>query len=136
MPPEREESTLVAPTPEAIEACKTTALEMWRRRAAERREPEPYDLSSSCKFTTQFAKLIFGGEIRGNHDHFHLRCPCGVIVDLNADARDVMDIREQGRDPLLHDRRLMRSRDVRESLASCLPRAVRWALEHRAPTCG
>lgn len=136
MRPERPTSgtPCAEPTPEAIAACKATALAMWRRRAAERGLPEPSDLSGSCKFTSLFAGMIFGGEIRGNHDHFHLRTPGGIEVDLNEDAADVVAIRRQGRDPLLHDRRLMRSRDVRESLASCVARVEGWVAEHRAST--
>lgn len=112
----------------------TFALRKWSDRAKERGEPEPSDLSSSCKFMALLLQQLFGGEIRGNWHHVHVRLPDGAIVDLNSDAQDVRNLRLTGIDPYRHDRSFIRSREFRESLASCTRRVEEWVDEWRQMT--
>ncbi len=116
-------------TPEIIAAARSFAFRKWQERSAERGLPPPHDLSNSCKFTSLFAQSLFGGEIRGNYFHFHVRLPSGERIDLNEQATDVQAIKDRGSNPYLHERAFMRSRDVRESLKSCRPRVEQWVEE-------
>lgn len=120
------------PDAAAIERLKAFALERWRERARERGEPEPDDLSSSCRFTSLLVQAIHGGEIQGNWDHFHVRLDDGTIADLNHEAADVSEIRKAGKDPYWHHRAFMRSRDVRELFDTCRPRVAAWIEAWRA----
>lgn len=123
------------PSPENIEAARALALSLWRERAASRLEPEPADLSDSCKFSALIAKALFGGAVCGNERHFFCRTDDGTIIDLNEHAADVQAIRAVGRDPYRHDARFMARMDVREALKSCQPRVDRWlALYHISET--
>lgn len=112
-----------------VDRLRAFALSAWRARAAELGLPEPRDLSSSCKFGALLVRRLHGGEIRGGWEHVHCRLPDGRILDPSRFADDVEALRTRGRDPYVHDRAFVRSRDFRESLASCEARVARWAEE-------
>ena len=81
--------SVLPPTPENIERAKTFVLAKWRERADERGLDQPSDLTGSCKFSSMFAQRLFGGQLRGNHDHQYVLLPNDQILDLNVDAADV-----------------------------------------------
>lgn len=60
----------IEPSEEAVQAAKVFLLQKWieRHHELEKSGPEPTDLSDSCKFTSIFASVVFGGEITGNYD--------------------------------------------------------------------
>lgn len=129
------EGFLPDPDTRTIAEMTSFVLARWRERAAEMTLPEPTDLSGSCRFSSLFVQALHGGSIRGYNDHFHVRLPSGLIVDLNTDAADVRAIRERGGDPHWHHRAFMGSREVRESFDTCRPRVERWTsqwLAHRS----
>lgn len=128
-----------------ITAAKAFVLERWQERAREQGQAAlPPDLSGACKFSSHFASLVFGGDIRGNLFHQWVELPDGRILDLNEDAEDVAllkagEIPEYARqyaqwrrqsppeDVYTHDPKHMRRLDQRRSMASVRPRAERWA---------
>ncbi len=114
------------PDAHAVALMSAFVMERWRERAAEMRLSDPIDLSGSCRFSTLFVQSLHGGSIRGYNDHFHVRLGSGLIVDLNAQAADVQEIRRRGGDPYWHHRAFMASRDVRESFDTCRPRVQIW----------
>ena len=120
-------------TPENIEAASNFAFEKWLDRWAERKaewesstttpfpEPEPDDLSGSCKFTSVFAAVVFDYGIDGNHDHqFAVRK--GQVIDLNAGAADVRALSN----PYHLDPLFFGSKDHLKSMVSCAPRITAW----------
>ena len=111
-------------TDENLQKAKDFILEKWRERAAERGNQMPSDLSYSCKFTTLFVKMVFGGSIKGNFDH-QFNFIDGRIVDLNHDAADVVSLD----DPHRHDELFFGNRDHIGSMKSCLPRVEQWVEE-------
>ncbi len=119
-------------TPENISAAKTFLMKKWVERHRERNgytaEP-PLDLSSSCKFTSLFARAIFGGKLAGNWNHQYVILPSGEILDLNVDAADV---KAMGNAAYQHDSKWWNNRDHRASLASCRARVEQWVEEFRA----
>jgi len=115
----------IAATAENVEFAKQFVLAKWRERATERLMAPPQDLSSSCKFTSLFAREVFGGKIRGNWDHQFVVLPGGDILDLNEDALDVQGMS----DPYRHDDLFWMNREHRKSLKSCMPRVKTWISE-------
>ena len=113
---------VLEPTDEALAAARAFVFERWKERAVERGAPEPSDLSSSCKFSSMFVRLVFGGRIRGNYDHQYALI-AGRIIDLNADAADVREMDTPYRD----DAAFLGSPDHLDSMVSCLARVERWA---------
>jgi hypothetical protein len=86
----------------------------------------PHDLSDSCKFTSQFARFIFGGELEGNVDHQYVRLDNGKILDLNASADDVQHRIEH---PHVHDPEFFGNPEHEESMESCRGRVLQWVDE-------
>lgn len=111
-------------TPENIARAKAFVFGKWRERATERGHTVD-DLSGACKFSSLFAQRVFGGKIKGNHDHQYVVLDDGQILDLNADAADVRELSI----PYRHDRRFWNNKEHRESLNSCLPRVETWLKE-------
>jgi len=120
-------------TEENVSAAKAFVLSKWQERHDARAteweqamgrpyyNERPTDLSSSCKFTSVFAAVVFGGEIEGNEAH-QFAVVEGRVVDLNEDAGDVAGTEGIYRnDPVF-----MWSRDHKESMESCLPRVADW----------
>ena len=118
---------------DAVRHARAFALLMWQERHDEKAaewkaatgsdwtRERPADLSSSCKFTSLFAAVVFGGEMKGNYDH-QFAAADGKIIDLNAEADDV-----KGRAGVHeHDPDFFWSPDHLDSLRSCLPRVERW----------
>jgi hypothetical protein len=121
-------SNYIPATPENIERAKEFVFDKWKERATERGSPEPLDLSYSCKFTSQFARKLFGGKLQGNYDHQYLKTADGQIIDLNLDADDVKALS----DPHAHDPAFFGNRDHRNSMKSCLPRVNKWVEEFKS----
>ncbi len=135
-------------TPETLELARLFVMERWRERAAEIGNPEPADLSGSCKFSSLFAQAVFGGEIQGNYEHQFVRLENGGVLDLNEGAGDVQALRERAMsgegtgwqmpnparpwhkvwvgDPHDHDPEWFGCPDHRDSMRSCMPRVRRW----------
>lgn len=118
------------PTPDNISKARAFAMQKWKERAIERGSPEPDDLSYSCKFTSLFARYVFGGKIQGSWSHQFLRLDDGTIVDLNIDANDV---RKLGDAAHVHDASFFRgNHEWKDSMLSIKPRVLQWAKEFRA----
>ncbi len=121
-------------TADIIQRAKDFCLEQWKARWHERHpngpiwtaicgwDNEPDDLSSSCKFTSLFAREVFGGEVVGNYDHQFLRLHNGAILDLNDGAKDVLAMDA----PYEIDRDFFGSPDHAASMESCIPRVQEW----------
>lgn len=86
--------TPTEPTPEAMIQAKDFLLAAWRERTLETGRPEPDDLTDSCKFTSLFMAVEFGGSVRGNYFHQFCRLPDGHVFDPNEDACDVRTLLE------------------------------------------
>lgn len=127
----------IAPEPDAVELARGFLFEKWVERWQERvqrqsrafgpgcRLPErPVDLSGSCKFTSMFAAVVFGGRIAGNADHQYAVVN-GRILDLNEHAKDVRELDS----PYEHDADFFGNPDHVESLESCADRVSRWIAE-------
>ncbi len=115
------------PRSEVVERAKAFLLTKWRERAMESGKPVPADLSSACKFSSLFVKLVFGGGIVGNRDHqFVVRE--GVILDLNAAASDVRAL------PHAHEEGegFIGSEDHHFYMKTCVPRVRSWVKEFLA----
>lgn len=110
-------------TPENLDAVRDVVMRLWRERAAERLLPDPLDLSGSCKFSSMLVSALFGLEMRGNEDHQFCVTADGEIIDLNAGAEDVRIIHL----PHRHDPAFWGCGHHAQSLATCLPRVLRWA---------
>ena len=112
------------PSAENIELARSFCMEKWVERAAELGKTCPTDLSGSCKFTSLFAKLVFGGEIEGNEQH-QFNVIEDDLLDLNAGAGDVQGIAG------IHDDEpgFIGNPEHLESMNSCLERVVGWVLE-------
>lgn len=113
------------PTPENIQHAREIAFEGWQQRAYERGMPAPVDLSDSCKFSSLFARALFGGVVAGNEDHQFVLIG-GNLLDLNHDAQDVRAMLEQGIAAHRHDDIFMSDDDNLDVLLSCVPRVERW----------
>lgn len=127
----------IAATDAAVEDAKAFVLAKWQdRHDAQAREWEramgspwtrerPVDLSSSCKFTSLFAAVVFGGVLKGNYGHQFVEAG-GATIDLNEDASDVRGVDEvYGHDPAFFG-----SPDHVDSMRSCLPRVREWLAEY------
>lgn len=119
----------LAPTPKNIAIAKRFVLRKWEERKLERGAAEPHDLSDSCKFSSLFAQRIFGGRLRGNEKHQYVSLG-GSIIDLNADAADVQDMKH----PYRHDPVFWGNTDHVASMRSCIPRVDQWIEEFLAET--
>ncbi len=109
-----------------LDDMRSFVLDRWRERAVELGNPEPADLSSACKFSSLFVKVVLGGRVRGNYDHvFNL--VDGSHVDLNEGAADVLGLV----DPHRHDEAFLRVRDFHDSLECCMPRVLGWVRLYR-----
>ena len=114
------------PTDENIKKAKDFVFQKWKERAIERMAREPMDLSSACKFSSLFVKMVFGGTIKGSWGHQYNDIG-GRVVDINSDAGDVLSLA----DPHFHDRKFIGNRGHNESLESCMPRVKKWVEEFR-----
>ncbi len=56
---------------------------------------EPTDLTNSCKYSSYFCSIVFGGKMMGNMEHYFTKLPNGEILDLNDEAKDVRDMLER-----------------------------------------
>ncbi len=113
-------------TAKNIALARRFVWQKWKERAKEMGRPVPEDLSDSCKFTSQFARIIFGGELQGNVDHQFVRLPNGRILDLNKSAEDVQKKIDH---PHIHDPEFFGNPVHEESMASCRGRVLRWVDE-------
>ena len=124
----------LTPDAETLAWMRAFCLDKWRERAADRGLSCPSDLSSSCKFTSLFARAFFGGSLEGNELHQFLVVD-DEVVDLNVNAQDVamMD------DPHAHDPGFFGNPEHIEALESCIPRVNIWiseaclVLDHEIP---
>lgn len=108
-----------------VELAGAIVMQGWRERASERGMPEPSDLTDACKFAALFAKVLFGGELRGSHAH-HFNIVDGVTVDLTVGSEWMRSALAAGVDPYRHDPSFFGNREHIESLQSCLPRVHGW----------
>lgn len=113
-------------TPGNVSLARNFVMKKWKERCAELGKPEPKDLTDSCKFTSQFARIIFGGELQGNEKHQFVRLEDGRILDLNRFADDVQ---HQIKFPHLHDPEFFGNPEHEESMASCRGRVMDWISE-------
>lgn len=103
--------------------------EKWCQRANERNQAQPDDLSYSCKFSSLFIKMIFGGIIEGN-EHHQYNVIDGKIWDLSSQSHDVLMLKEKDIDAYYHDVYFFANDEHLESLQSCMPRVMGWASEY------
>lgn len=103
--------------------AKEYLLRRWKERARELGRPIPDDLSYSCKFTSMFASIVFGGKMQGNHDHQYVVLQNGDILDLNEDAADTKALGDRA---YVHDPIFWNSPDHKASMKSCEPRVNDW----------
>lgn len=115
-------------TPENIAFARKFMLAAWDQRAEELGRKDPPDLSDSCKFSSQFARIIFGGELQGNVDHQFIRLPNGRILDLNMYADDVQHKIDH---PHIHDPEFFGNPEHEKSMASCRGRVFQWVEDFR-----
>lgn len=113
------------PTPENVDKARAFVARKWRQWCAEYGKPAPADLSGSCRFSSQFARRLFGGRIVGNEHHVFVRLADGTVLDLNAGAADVRACA----DPYRHDPWVWRYRPHLDLQRSCRPRVARWVRE-------
>jgi hypothetical protein len=115
-------------TEENVERARNFVYEKWCERSEERFEPRrPTDLTNSCKFSSMFAREIFGGKLRGNQAHQFVELADGSILDLNKDARDV---KELGNHAYHHDDEFYWGNpEHQDALKSCRPRVAKWVKE-------
>ena len=119
---------MLEPDKEAVGRAKVFLLAKWRERAAERGDGVPVDLSRACKFSSLFTKIVFGGSIAGNRDHqFVVSCD-GSVIDLNAEARDVVALPHAYR----AEPGFIGNDEHHLSMKSCVPRVKKWAKEFLA----
>ena len=111
-----------------VKAAQKWILSKWRQRAKGLGRPTPADLRGSCKFSSIFARKVFGGKMEGNKLHQFNRLPDGTLLDLNESASDVLEMKN----PHVHDPRFWGNRDHTESMSSCRPAAESWADEFLA----
>jgi len=102
-------------------------FDKWCERAVERREPTPFDLSTSCKYGSLFMRLVYGGAIEGNYQHQY-NVIDGRIVDLSHGAADVFAMRR----PYAHEPELFGIESHMRSMASLTPRVESWVEEFLA----
>lgn len=105
-------------------AAKAWFFERWVAWAAEREAVAPQDLSGSCRYGSIFVQAVFGGTICGHYAHQYNLID-GRVVDLSHDALDVGRMRHA----YLHEPEYFKLPELQTSLASCRPRAERWAGE-------
>lgn len=128
-PQEPDKGWLPPPSPNEILQLQEFVFQKWCERAKELHLDNPGDLSGSCKFTSLFIQSLYGGDIRGNWHHIHVRLKSGQVIDLNSKAQDVQDIITKGSNPHLHHRSFIASAETRASFESCRPRVTRWIEE-------
>lgn len=114
-------------TPENIARTKRFVMQKWIERAEERGTlAPPTDLSNSCKFSSLFAREIFGGRLRGHQAHQFVELD-GRVLDLNTDA---LDVQQLGADAHQHDDEYFWGNpEHQEALDSCRPRVKAWVEE-------
>ena len=117
---------LYRPNRRNISYARKAAMIGWIARAEEYGCSKPTDLSNSCLFSSLMAIRIFGGELRGNYHHFHVKLDSGQILDINEKAIDVQKIKDAGRDPYHHDRNFFKEKSVRDQIESCRLRSGQW----------
>ncbi|MCG2656587.1 MAG: hypothetical protein U1C47_03520 [Hydrogenophaga sp.] len=108
-------------------AAKVFVFGKWCEEAVGQPDKVPLDLSGACKYGSLFMQRVFGGAIRGHYEHQYNFID-GQRVDLSHEARDVACMRH----PYLHEPAYFQVPELQASLASCLPRAQRWADEFLA----
>jgi hypothetical protein len=113
----------------ALVSLHDFVYEKWCQRAIERNQIQPEDLSYSCKFSSLFIKMIFGGVIEGN-EHHQYNVIEGKIWDLSSQSRDVLDLKKKGIDVYYHDLYFFANDEHLESLQSCMPRVMGWVSEY------
>jgi hypothetical protein len=109
-------------SPANLSMARDFLLLKWNERAEERGLPPRRDLSGSCKFSSLFARTVFGAEMRGNQDHQFNILPDGSILDLNADAEDVSGLEA----PHHHDPEFWGNPEHLAAMRSCDPRVAAW----------
>lgn len=127
----------IEPTPENVETAKEFALAKWQERHDAMADEwmramgrpwsrdRPHDLSSSCKFTSVFAAVVFGGQIAGNEMH-QFAVVNGRPLDLNEGASDIAGIEGAYE----NDPQFLWNPDHLASVESCLPRVEKWLGEY------
>lgn len=118
------ESLNISATEENVSKAKDFIFRKWKERALEYGREEPNDLSGACKFASMFAKLVFGGELRGNIKHQFLELD-DRLIDLTAGSSDVAAMK----DPYKHDKRFWNNPEHKKSMQTCEPRVKQWAEE-------
>lgn len=121
-------------TPENIERARDFVLQKMIARHREKyghiaalRDKVPSDLSDTCKFSSLFARELFGGRLRGNQAHQFVELKNGQILDLNADAADVARLGSHAyeHEPLY----FWGNPEHKDALESCRPRVEKWVAE-------
>jgi len=114
-------------TDENFKAAKVFVFGKWCEEAVGQPDKVPLDLSGACKYGSLFMQRVFGGAIRGHYEHQYNFIE-GQRVDLSHEAQDVARMRH----PYRHEPSYFLVPELQASLASCLPRAQRWADEFLA----
>jgi hypothetical protein len=111
-------------TYEHFAEAKGFLFKRWSEESIHDQSIKPTDLSGACKYGSLFTQYIFGGAIRGHFQHQYNFID-GRLVDLSHDAMDVGRMRN----PYLHEPEYFMIPELQASLARCMPRAQRWAVE-------
>jgi GNAT superfamily N-acetyltransferase len=108
-------------TDEWIGRAEEFLKEKWGDRRKEQGREASSDLHGACKFASLFAKVLFGGVIRGNVDHQLVKTATRII-----DLTGMFDP-----NTFHHDKEFFGNPEHAKSMASCEPRVARWVKEFR-----
>jgi hypothetical protein len=115
-------------TEEALDEARAFVFEKWCERAQRLGRPTPYDLSSSCRFSSLFVRFVFGGTLKGNLRHMFNEID-GQIIDLNKNALDVRNMEQNQMQPYCHVESDILHPDYRERVETCVLFVKQWSDE-------